>query len=61
MTTDPSMESSTIRDALVYIYCNIYVEYVVKNPLAKVDPGYISNELFINQLQKFVKTLPGFE
>lgn len=31
LVTDPKM--GDLRDALNYIYSNIYVEYVVKNPL----------------------------
>lgn len=31
LITDPRM--GDLRDALKYIYSNIYVEYVVKNPL----------------------------
>ncbi|CAI5952466.1 unnamed protein product, partial [Closterium sp. NIES-65] len=31
LVTDPKM--SDLRDALKHIYTNIYVEYVIKNPL----------------------------
>ncbi|KND05007.1 TRAPP subunit BET5 [Spizellomyces punctatus DAOM BR117] len=58
MNTDPHMDS--MRDALRMMYSHIYVEYVTKNPLQRLD-GPIENELFRNNLQKFVRSLPGFE
>ncbi|KAI9193385.1 Sybindin-like protein [Polychytrium aggregatum] len=56
MSTDPNMD--TQREALQLIYSNIYVEYVVKNPLQ--GPGPIRNDLFKQKLHQFVRSLPGF-
>ncbi|TPX56236.1 hypothetical protein PhCBS80983_g04694 [Powellomyces hirtus] len=63
LNTDPHMES--MREALRTIYGQIYVEYVVKNPLMRqltqsgVHP--VQNDLFRGNLQRFVRSLPGFE
>lgn len=58
MNTDPSMESC--REALRQIYAQVYVEYVAKNPLVKFDSP-ITNELFRIALQKYVRSMPGFD
>ncbi|XP_039144171.1 trafficking protein particle complex subunit 1 [Dioscorea cayenensis subsp. rotundata] len=48
-------KTSDLREALRYIY-NLYVEYVVKNPL--YVPGTpIKSELFNTNLDQYVKTL----
>ncbi|KAJ7548497.1 hypothetical protein O6H91_07G014300 [Diphasiastrum complanatum] len=53
LVTDPRM--GDLRDAMKYIY-NIYVEYVVKNPL--YEPGQpFRCELFNSTLDQYVKTL----
>lgn len=47
-----------MRHALQQIYVNIYVEYVVKNPLSPAEhPGGIgvNNELFEASLDLFVE------
>jgi hypothetical protein len=46
-----------MRVALQQIYINLYVEYVVKNPLSPVEhPGGVgvNNELFEESLEQFV-------
>lgn len=54
LVTDPRM--GDLREALKYIYNNIYVEYVVKNPL--YTPGQpFKCELFNATLDQYVKTL----
>lgn len=54
LITDPRM--GDLRDALKFIYNNIYVEYVVKNPL--YTPGLpFTCELFNATLDQYVKTL----
>lgn len=54
LVTDPKM--GDLRDALNYIYSNIYVEYVVKNPL--YTPGQpFRFELFNSVLDQYVRTL----
>ncbi|GJP32174.1 hypothetical protein CLOM_g2960 [Closterium sp. NIES-68] len=54
LVTDPKM--SDLRDALRHIYTNIYVEYVIKNPL--YVPGEpFRCELFISNLDTYVTTL----
>lgn len=56
MLTDT--RAGSMRLALQQIYVNIYVEYVVKNPLAPAEhPGGIGvyNELFEASLESFVE------
>lgn len=55
MLTD--IKASSMRHALQQIYVNIFVEYVVKNPLSPTEhPGGIgvNNELFEASLDLFV-------
>ncbi|KAI9040273.1 TRAPP subunit BET5 [Aspergillus affinis] len=55
MLTD--IKSPSMRVALQQIYINLYVEYVVKNPLSPVEhPGGVgvNNELFEESLEQFV-------
>ncbi|PYI10054.1 transport protein particle subunit bet5 [Aspergillus sclerotiicarbonarius CBS 121057] len=55
MLTD--LKSPSMRVALQQIYINLYVEYVVKNPLSPAEhPGGIgvNNELFEESLEQFV-------
>ncbi|KAI9094131.1 Sybindin-like protein, partial [Phlyctochytrium arcticum] len=58
MNTDPHMDS--MRETLRTIYSHIYVEYVTRNPLHTFDTP-IRNDLFRQNLQKYVRSLPGFE
>ncbi|KAK5089307.1 Trafficking protein particle complex subunit BET5 [Lithohypha guttulata] len=56
MLTD--VKTTSMRHALQQIYVNIYVEYVVKNPLSPAEhPGGIgvNNELFEASLDVFVE------
>jgi len=54
LVTDPRM--GDLREGLKYIYNNIYVEYVVKNPL--YTPGQpFKCELFNATLDQYVKSL----
>ncbi|KAJ9195411.1 hypothetical protein DTO166G4_562 [Paecilomyces variotii] len=55
MLTDT--KSPSMRIALQQIYVNLYVEYVVKNPLSPIEhPGGVgvNNELFEESLEQFV-------
>ncbi|KAL4890435.1 Longin-like domain-containing protein [Aspergillus ambiguus] len=55
MLTD--VKSASMRVALQQIYINLYVEYVVKNPLSPTEhPGGVgvNNELFEESLEQFV-------
>ncbi|PYH94933.1 transport protein particle subunit bet5 [Aspergillus ellipticus CBS 707.79] len=55
MLTD--IKSPSMRVALQQIYINLYVEYVVKNPLSPTEhPGGVgvNNELFEESLEQFV-------
>ncbi|XP_043933222.1 trafficking protein particle complex subunit 1 [Protopterus annectens] len=57
LNTDLGVQN--IRDILHQIYSNIYVEYVVKNPLcAQNEP--IQSELFRTKLDNFIRGLPFF-
>ncbi|KAJ7559875.1 hypothetical protein O6H91_04G106400 [Diphasiastrum complanatum] len=54
LVTDPKM--GDLRSALKYIYNNIYVEYVVKNPL--YIPGQpFRCQLFNSALDEYAKTI----
>jgi hypothetical protein len=57
ITSDP--DCIDLRDTLKNIYKNIFVEYVVKNPLQKLSEP-IKCELFTENLQKEIKSLPAF-
>ncbi|KAI9360471.1 Sybindin-like protein [Zopfochytrium polystomum] len=57
LTTDPA--SDNMRETLRQIYSDIYVEYVVKNPLVK-HGGVIRNELFRTHLNSFIRSLPNY-
>ncbi|XP_052057561.1 trafficking protein particle complex subunit 1-like [Mytilus californianus] len=48
-----------IRDTLHQIYSNIYVEYVVRNPVCDLDKP-ITSELFQTKLDEFIRGLPFF-
>jgi len=60
LLTDPALDSVTAREILKQIHGGLYVEYVVKNPLAKSE-GIIDNELFKSGVQRFIRGLPGFK
>lgn len=52
--TDQSV--GNLADCLAYIYSNLYVEYVLKNPL--YDPGQpFSCELFSNNLNRYIRSI----
>ncbi|KAM8794265.1 trafficking protein particle complex subunit 1 [Eudromia elegans] len=57
MATDPAVPSA--RDALHHIYCNLFVELVVKNPLCP-PRAPVQSELFRSRLDAFVRSLPFF-
>ena len=57
LLTDPS--SSNLEESLHALY-EMYVEYIVKNPLESADPDKIQNMLFESSLDKFIKSIPGF-
>lgn len=58
MITTPEMES--VVRALQQIYANLFLEFVIKNPLAPMNPMVVDNELFTLGLDAFVSSLPGF-
>ncbi|XP_039356012.1 trafficking protein particle complex subunit 1 isoform X2 [Mauremys reevesii] len=57
MNTDLGV--GNIRDVLHQIYSNIYVEFVVKNPLCSLSEP-IQSELFRAKLDGFIRGLPFF-
>ncbi|KAK9763712.1 Trafficking protein particle complex subunit BET5 [Basidiobolus ranarum] len=59
LMSDPGVDN--MREALRQIYGQIYVEFVVKNPLIKVDREFITNEHFRNALNRYIKSLSMFE
>ncbi|XP_014666942.1 PREDICTED: trafficking protein particle complex subunit 1-like [Priapulus caudatus] len=58
MNTDQSIPGN-IRDVLHQLYSQIYVEYVVKNPMCALGEP-ITSELFKSKLDEFVRSLPIF-
>lgn len=61
LLTDPKVPSSVL--ALQQIYSNLYVEYVVKNPLSPLNHSGgagVDNEIFNMGLDALVRSLPGF-
>jgi hypothetical protein len=54
LTTD--LAASDMREHLRYIYSNIYVECVIKNPLWR--PGEpVSNPLFMSTIERYIGAL----
>lgn len=49
--------SPNVRDLLQQIYSQIYVEYVVKNPMCALDEP-IQSELFKMKLDEFIRKQP---
>jgi len=59
MLTDVRTES--LKASLHQIYVNLYVEYVVKNPISPVEHGGgegVANEMFELSIESFVRTIP---
>ena len=55
LNTDTNVASA--RDALQHIYSNLYVDYVVRNPVQR--PGeWIDSEMFKSQLDSYIQSLP---
>uniref|UniRef100_A0A3Q3WQ40 Trafficking protein particle complex subunit n=1 Tax=Mola mola TaxID=94237 RepID=A0A3Q3WQ40_MOLML len=57
LNTDLSV--SNARDTLQHIYSNLYVEYVVKNPVC-VPSHSLDSELFSGRLDAFIRALPYY-
>eukprot|EP00002_Diphylleia_rotans_P008734 TRINITY_DN18733_c0_g1_i1.p2 TRINITY_DN18733_c0_g1~~TRINITY_DN18733_c0_g1_i1.p2 ORF type:complete len:145 (+),score=39.22 TRINITY_DN18733_c0_g1_i1:49-483(+) len=52
MLTEPNTDD--LREELRFIYANIFVEYVIKNPLYKLhDP--VESEQFVSHLHRYLK------
>ena len=58
LNTDTSVGS--LSDELWHIYSNIYVEYVVKNPLIQAGEQ-ITSKLFASKLDSYIQSLPFFK
>ncbi|KAJ3224594.1 TRAPP subunit bet5 [Clydaea vesicula] len=80
MSCSINLDTSYVLKILKEIYVNLYLEFVVKNPLIKLNVkpeivdkknknkivdnancNYITSELFNSNLQKFIKSVAGFE
>lgn len=59
LNTDPGLEN--MSNVLRTIYSQMYVEYVAKNPLSKLDSESIGNDLFRQSVDRYVAGLPGFQ
>ncbi|KAJ2893080.1 TRAPP complex subunit bet5 [Coemansia aciculifera] len=60
LTTDVAATAASIQSVLEMIYRNIYVEYVVKNPLFNVDPTVsspIENDYFRAVLNNYIREI----
>ncbi|ESO02365.1 hypothetical protein HELRODRAFT_161625 [Helobdella robusta] len=57
LNTDFSV--GNIKDTLHQLYSQVFVEYVVKNPICDQDQP-IKSELFNSKLDEFVKSLPFY-
>jgi len=55
MLTDPS--AALMQEQLATIYREIFVEYVIKNPLYKLDSDTIKCDLFQSKLLDYLKLL----
>eukprot|EP01112_Ceratiomyxa_fruticulosa_P012539 TRINITY_DN3473_c0_g2_i1.p1 TRINITY_DN3473_c0_g2~~TRINITY_DN3473_c0_g2_i1.p1 ORF type:complete len:143 (-),score=22.99 TRINITY_DN3473_c0_g2_i1:89-517(-) len=55
--TDP--HTPDLREELKKMYSQIFVEYVIKNPLYKLGT-IVKCELFIQSLARFIRALPSF-
>lgn len=51
------LNAQNVRELLQQIYSQIYVEYVVKNPLVNLEEA-IKSELFKQKLDAFIKQFP---
>lgn len=58
LLTDPSPPPS-VHAHLQHMYGQVYVPFAVKNPLVQVDQ-WIDSELFMSELDKYVRGLPYF-
>ncbi|XP_071950229.1 trafficking protein particle complex subunit 1-like isoform X2 [Antedon mediterranea] len=54
-----SLNVGCLRETLQQIYSNIYVEYVVKNPMCALDKP-IESEIFLSKLDTFIRDLPAY-
>ncbi|XP_056884028.1 trafficking protein particle complex subunit 1 isoform X1 [Takifugu flavidus] len=57
LNTDLSV--SNARDTLQHIYSNLYVEFIVKNPVGSSSHS-LDSELFSSRLEAFIKALPYY-
>ncbi|KAM3590459.1 uncharacterized protein V6R79_010123 [Siganus canaliculatus] len=57
MNTDLSV--SNARETLQHIYSNLYVEFVVKNPVCDATQS-LESELFSSRLDAFIRALPYY-
>nr|CAH7757368.1 unnamed protein product [Callosobruchus chinensis] len=53
------IHSQGVREILQQIYSQVYVEYVVKNPMCNLSQP-INSELFKTKLDAYIKQLPIF-
>ncbi|XP_041821382.1 trafficking protein particle complex subunit 1 [Chelmon rostratus] len=57
MNTDLSVTNA--RETLQHVYSNLYVEYIVKNPVC-VSAHSLDSELFSSRLDAFIRALPYY-
>ena len=58
LNTDPSPPPN-VHAHLQHIYSHVYVQHAVKNPLVQLNQ-WIDSELFMSELDKYVRGLPYF-
>ncbi|KAF6040395.1 TRAPPC1 [Bugula neritina] len=59
LVMNTSTDVGDIRETLRQLYGQIYVEYVVKNPLCPLDKP-ITSDFFKDKLETFIKALPFY-
>ena len=57
LTTDPAVEN--LNETLKYIYANLFVEYVVKNPLYRIQDR-LHFKSFSSHLNQYIESLACF-
>ena len=60
LNTDTALTHPVVRDLLKKLHSQVYVEFVVKNPLYQQGTP-IESQLFTTELDKFVQTFAFFK
>jgi len=58
ITTDPHVDD--LRAMLRQFYANVFVEYITKNPLLNDTEEMLHGELFVKEVDRYIKALNIF-